>query len=82
MYKRQDEACTMPLAEIDMIDFTTLEDGTLQLYAGYKEVTPEEPETPEEKPTEPAETPSAVSYTHLAQFLDVGSGFLDRSLSF
>ena len=53
-----DEACTMPLAEIDMIDFTTLEDGTLQLYAGYKEVTPEEPETPEEKPTEPEETPS------------------------
>ena len=53
-----DEACTMPLAEIDMIDFTTLEDGTLQLYAGYKEVMPEEPETPEEKPTEPEETPS------------------------
>ena len=53
-----DEACTMPLTETDMIDFMTVEDGTLQLYAGYKEVMPEEPETPEEKPTEPEEKPS------------------------
>ena len=53
-----DEACTMPLTETDMIDFMTVEDGTLQLYAGYKEETPEEPENPEEKPTEPEETPS------------------------
>ena len=53
-----DEACTKPLTETDTVDFTTLENGTLQLYAGYKEETPEEPETPEEKPTEPEETPS------------------------
>ena len=53
-----DEACTKPLTETDTIDFTRLENGTLQLYAGYKEETPEEPENPEEKPTEPEETPS------------------------
>ena len=39
-----DEACTMPLDETSSVDFTTLADGTLQLYAGYKEVTPETPE--------------------------------------
>ena len=50
-----DEACTMPLAETDLIDFMTLENGTLQLYAGYKEETPKEPEIPEKKPTKPEE---------------------------
>ena len=42
-----DEACTMPFDETSSVDFTTLADGTLQLYAGgYKEI-PEEPETPD-----------------------------------
>ncbi|HIR15324.1 MAG TPA: hypothetical protein IAC88_01855 [Candidatus Onthosoma merdavium] len=45
----------MPLAETDLIDFMTLENGTLQLYAGYKEETPKEPEIPEKKPTKPEE---------------------------
>ncbi|HIR15021.1 MAG TPA: BspA family leucine-rich repeat surface protein, partial [Candidatus Onthosoma merdavium] len=46
-----DEACTMPFDETGSVDFTTLTNGTLQLYAGYKEV------TPEEKPAEPEDTP-------------------------
>ena len=53
-----DEACTMPFDEASSVDFATLIDNTLPLYAGYKEVMPEEPETPEEKPTEPEEKPS------------------------
>ena len=48
----------MPFDEASSVDFATLIDNTLPLYAGYKEVMPEEPETPEEKPTEPEEKPS------------------------
>ena len=44
-----DEACTMPFDETSSVDFTTLADGTLQLYAGgYKEI-PEEPEVKKEE---------------------------------
>lgn len=50
-----DEACTMSFDETSSVDFTTLADGTLQLYAGgYKEI-PEEPETPEDTPDTPKE---------------------------